>query len=139
MTVEAFDGIQIKTIENVAFLVEHDFGADTKYKKFYPKYIEKTGDEMMELAIKVHSLAKFANSIHPDSMKQYNDRADAQKQARAMVFAIEGHYHAALKILHVDDNKFTDHIKHLKHQSNCIKSWIDKDKEIYKKRKWWKS
>ena len=138
MTVEDFDGIQIKTIQNVAFMVEHDFGADPKHKSFYPKYIEKTGDEMMELAIKVHSLTKFANSIQPENMKQYNDRVEAQKQARAWVFSIQGQYQAALAILEVDDNKFVDHIRHIKHQSNCIKSWIEKDKEIYKKRKWWK-
>lgn len=139
MTVEAFDGIQIKTIQNVVFLVEHDFGADPKHKSFYPKYIEKTGDKMLEIAIEIHAQAKFANSIHPENKDQYKIRAEAQKKARALVFALEGQYHAVLAILDVDDNKFVDHIKHLRHQSNCIKSWIDKDKETYKKRKWWKS
>lgn len=137
MTVDAFDGIQIKTIENVAFLIEHDFGADTKYQKFYPKYIEKTGDKMTEIAIEIFALTKFANSIQPENMRQYGKRVDAQKEARAWVFSLLGQYQAALKILHVDDNKFVDHIRHLKHQANCIKSWIEKDKEMYQKREWW--
>lgn len=138
MTADAFDGIQIKTIQNVVFMVEHDFGADPKHKSFYPKYIEKTGDKMLEIAIEIHAQTKFANSIHPDNMDQYEIRVEAQKKARALVFALEGQYHAVLAILEVDDNKFVDHIRHLKHQSNCIKSWIEKDKETYKKRKWWK-
>ena len=137
MTIEAFDGIQIKTIQNVVFMIEHNFGADTKHEKFYPKYIEKTGDKMLEIAIEIHAQAKFANSIHPESMEQYKIRVEAQKKARALVFSLEGQYHAVLTILKVDDNKYVDHIRHLRHQSNCIKSWMDKDKEIYKKRKWW--
>lgn len=138
MTVDAFDGIQIKTIQNVVFMAEHDFGADEIHKKFYPKFIEKSGDKMLDIALEIHAQAKFANSIHPENMEQYEKRVEAQKEARAWVYSLEGQYHAVLAILEVDDNKFVDHIKHLKHQSNCIKSWIEKDKEIYKKRKWWK-
>lgn len=137
MTIDAFDEIQLKTIQNIVFMIEHDFGADTKTKKFYPKYIEKTGDEMLKVAIEIHSLVKYANSIYPETMEQYYKRVGAQKDARAKVYVLEGQYHSILYILDVDDNKYVNHLKHLKHQSNCIKSWIDKDKSIYKKKSWW--
>ena len=138
MTTELFDEIQIKTIQNVVFMIEHDFGANKKSKKWYPKYIEKTGEKMMEIAIDIHAKTKYANSIFPENMEQYEIRLEAQKKARALVYALEGQYHAILKILEIDDNKYVDHIKHIKYQQNCIKSWIDKDKKTYKKRNWWK-
>lgn len=139
MTVEAFDGIQIKTIENVAFLLEHGFGASEKYLKFYPKFAEQTATEMTRIAVRIHTLTKFANSINPESMREYKIRRRAQKKARALVYSLEGQYHSALAVLKVDNNKWVDHIRHIKHQANCIKSWISKDRSMYKKREWWVS
>ena len=81
MNVDAFDAIQLKTIQNVVFMTEHDFGASEQNKKFYRKYIDKTADEMLELAIRIHSLCKYANSIYPESMAQWNERIEAEKKA----------------------------------------------------------
>ena len=137
MNVDAFDAIQLKTIQNVVFMTEHDFGASEQNKKFYRKYIDKTADEMLELAIRIHSLCKYANSIYPESMAQWNERIEAEKKALASVWALTSQYHSILYILDVDENKYVNHIKKLKGQSGSIKNWINHDKKAYKNRDWW--
>lgn len=133
---EEFDQIQIKTIENVAFLIEHNFGADEKQRNFHKKFIAVTGEKMMNIAEEIFILTKYANSIFPENMQQYWERTTAIKEARAKVFSLTGLYHATLWILKVNDDKYVDHVRHLKHQGNCIKSWIESDRETYKKRPW---
>lgn len=137
MKTSEFDGIQIKTIENVAFIIEHNFGADDKRINFHKQYIITTGAKMMSLAEDIFMLAKYANSIYPDNMAQYWERNMAIKKARAKIFSLLGFYQASLKILDVDDNKYTDHLRHLKHQANCMKNWLESDKETYKKKSWY--
>ncbi len=133
---EEFDGIQIKTIENVAFLIEHNFGCNKEEIESHKQYIATTGEKMMAIAEDIFALTKYANSIFPECMQQYWDRTTAIKEARAKVFSLMGLYQSTLLILKVDDNKYAEHIKQLKYQGNCIKNWLESDKDTYKKRSW---
>ena len=67
---EEFDGIQIKTIENVAFLIEHNFGCNKEEIESHKQYIATTGEKMMAIAEDIFALTKYANSIFPECMQQ---------------------------------------------------------------------
>lgn len=58
MTQKEFDGVQIKTIENVAFLIEHNFGAEEKQVNFHKQYVAITGNKMLSLAEDIFMLTK---------------------------------------------------------------------------------
>lgn len=126
--------------DNSFFVVYHDavnlcrlhLGAKGETFECNKGYIARMSNKILDSVTDMGKYIRIANSIYPIYKSELEERRIAQEKAIGLCFDVLTKYQLAMKELGVPDDKYTNEIKHLMHEINCLKSWRTSDNERYK-------
>ena len=113
-------------------LIRINFGGDKKLVEKYSQQIKQISDKLMQVVCDIGMYIKIANSIYPEDLDELKERRKAQKFATGLCFFLLQQYESIMHKLRVEDNKFLNETRNLKHEINCLKKWRKSDKDRFK-------
>lgn len=126
--------------DNTYFIIHEDarkqysnhFGARGEIYEENKDYIRMMGLKILDSVIDTGKEIRIANSIYPKTDREYAERRLAQEKAIGNCFDILTKYQLMMKTLKIPDDKYTEEIKHIIHEINCLKRWRDSDTKRFK-------
>lgn len=125
-----FDATYFKVYDDAVRMIERRFGAkgSQNEKKAYIGYMAQA---IMKSATELGTQIRIANSIYPVYRSELEERRIAQEKAIGLCFDIMTKYQLVMTELRIPDDKYTDEIKHLIHEINCLKKWRTSDNKRF--------
>lgn len=127
-----FENTYFKVYEDAVRLTTHSFGAKEELKQTYSQYIQVMAKEVLTTICDMGRYIRIANAIYPVSREEYEQRRISQEKAIGLCFDLLTKYQLVMKVLKVNDNKYVEEIKHIRHEINCLKKWRTSDNKRYK-------
>lgn len=127
-----FDNNYFAIHDDFIKLKENNLGVKGDLFEKYKTYIEKTENEILEIIFHIGTYIRIANSIYPMCQMELEERRLAQKKAIGLCYDLMTKYQIVMCALKVPDDKYTNEIKHIIHEINCLKSWRKSDASRFK-------
>ena len=124
-----FDNTYFKIYRDAVNLVENRFGSKDESKRSYISFMSSA---IMRSVTDLGTYIRIANSIYPTCNGEYAERRIAQDKAIGLCYDLMTKYQLVLSELHIPDDKYTNEIKQLIHEINCLKKWRSSDNERFR-------
>ena len=128
----AFDNAYYKVYDDAVHLIEIYFGAKGEQRIEYQSYLDVTSKKVYAVVYDLGTNIRIANSIYPTCQLEAKERRLYQEKAIALCFDLLTKYNLIMRRLRIKDDKYTEEMKHIAHEINCLKRWRDSDGKRYK-------
>lgn len=122
-----FDNTYFRVYDDAVHIIKNSFGADKEYRDEYKEYIRVMSAKILDIVMDLGTHIRIANSIYPKYEKELETRRLEQDRAIGLCFDLLTKYQIIMRQLRVKDDKYTQEIKNLSHEINCLKSWRKSD------------
>ena len=116
-----FDNTYYKIHDDAVNLIKNNFGAKKDVAESNKGYIGIIATKVLTDVMDLGKYIRIANSIYPQCSEEYKERRLNQSKAIGLCFDLLTKYQLTMRFLRVKDDKFTDEIKHIIHEINCLK------------------
>ena len=127
-----FDNNYFRIHDDAVNLIKNNFGAKNDVIENYKWYISVMTNKIFNDIMDLGTYIRIANSIYSQCSMEYEERRTYQSKAIGLCFDIMTKYQITMQQLHIKDDKFTQEIKHLIHEINCLKKWRMSDVKRFK-------
>lgn len=121
-----------KVYDDAVDLIENNFGADKDIAETHRGYINGMSQAVMRSVNSAGTYITVANSIFPVTQQEYAERRTAQENAVGLCFDLLTKYRLIMHKLHIEDDKYTEQIKHISHEIKSLKNWKKSDNKRFK-------
>lgn len=128
----AFDNAYHKILADSIFITDIKFGASEEQKIKYSTFLDMRCRRIHVIVDDIGTHIRIANSIFPKYQLEAAERRVHQEKAIGLCFDLMTKYQNTMKVLKVKDDKYTQEIKHIIHEINCLKRWKESDDKRYK-------
>lgn len=126
-----FDNNYYRIHDDCVKLIENHLGAKGETRESHQYYIASVSSAIYKSVLELGTYIRIANSIYPIYQSELEERRLTQEKAIGLCFDLLTKYQLAMHTLKVPDNKYTDEIKHLIHEINCLKKWRTSDNKRF--------
>lgn len=126
-----FDKVYFRIYIDFVKLSKNNFGAKGEKVEEYKDKIKSLNDKIEKIIIEMGIYIRIANSLFPKYQSELEERRIAQEKAIGLCYSLLTVYQLAMYVFEVPDDKYTNEIKNIIHEINCLKSWRTSDNKRF--------
>lgn len=126
-----FDNNYFRVYDDAVSLITNNFGANEEWAEERKGYIGVMGNKVLSAVSDIGTHIRIANSIYPKFQSELEERRIHQEKAIGLCFDLLTKYQLIMHELRVRDDKFTNEIKNIIHEINCLKKWRNSDNKRF--------
>ena len=122
-----FDNTYFKIHDDAIGLIGNSLGSKKELKESHKYYIDICSKKVLDIIMDIGTNIRMANSIFPTTPEELETRRLHQDMAIGLCYDLMTKYQLIMRTLRVEENKYTNEIKNLLHEINCLKKWRTSD------------
>lgn len=127
-----FDNNYFKIYADYMRLKSNNFGVKNEMLEKHSDDIRTSSEEILKVIYNIGTYIRIANSIYPVYQSELEERRLAQEKARGLCFDLLTKYQLIMYVFQIPDDKYTNEIKNIIHEINCLKKWRNSDTKRFK-------
>lgn len=127
-----FDNNYFKIYTDYMRLKSNNFGVKNEMLEKHSDDIRTSSEEILKVIYNIGTYIRIANSIYPVYQSELEERRLAQEKARGLCFDLLTKYQLIMYAFQIPDDKYTNEIKNIIHEINCLKKWRNSDTKRFK-------
>lgn len=129
-----FDNAYFKIYDDAIRLIKANFGADKEIRETHSTYISVMATKVLKIVTDIGTHIRIANSIYPIYKSELEERRIAQGKAIGLCFDLLTKYQLIMRELQVEDDKFSEEVRHIGHEIKSLKNWRTSDQKRFGER-----